>query len=104
VTAAIVVASLAFDARLWVAWLEEGILPVIGRQIGQPAIPIPLWLRLPAAAALVIWGARTDRRWTVPASAALALPVLWFAGLSILAAIWTLDRPALRETRSVAVR
>jgi glycosyl transferase family 87 len=102
VTAVVVVVSLAFDARLWVAWLEEGILPVIGRQIGQPAIPIPLWVRLPAAAALVIWGARTDRRWTVPASAALALPVLWFAGLSILAAIWTLDRPALRERQSAA--
>lgn len=104
VTAAIVVVSLAFDARLWVAWLEEGILPVIGRDIGQPAIPIPLWVRLPAAAALVVWGARTNRRWTVPASAAVALPVLWFAGLSILAAIWTLDRPALREAQSAAIR
>ena len=104
VTAAIVVVSLVFDARLWVAWLEEGILPVIGREIGQPAIPIPLWLRLPAAAAFVIWGARTDRRWTVPASAALALPVLWFAGLSILAAMWAMDRPALREAQSAATR
>jgi len=102
VTGAIFAISFIADARLWVAWLEEGILPVLGRDIGQPAIPIPLWLRLPAAAALVIWGARTDRRWTVPASAALALPVLWFAGLSIVAAIPALDRPALRERRSAA--
>ncbi|MCI0346026.1 MAG: DUF2029 domain-containing protein [Chloroflexi bacterium] len=102
VTGAIVAVSFAVDQRLWIAWLQEGIVPVLGRDIGQPAIPIPLWLRLPAAAALVIWGARTDRRWTVPAATALALPVLWFAGLSILAAIWTLDRPALRERQSAA--
>jgi hypothetical protein len=101
-TAVIVVVSLIIAPRLWVEWIEQGILPVLGRDIGQPMIPIPLWLRLPAAAGLVIWGARTDRRWTVPASAALALPVLWFAGLSILAAIGTLDRPALRERQSAA--
>ena len=102
VTAVIFAVSFVVDGRLWIAWLEEGILPVLDRDIGQPAIPIPLWLRLPAAAGLVIWGARTDRRWTVPAATALALPVLWFAGLSILAAIWTLDRPALRERQSAA--
>ena len=102
VTAAIVLVSLLIDGRLWVEWIEEGILPVLGRDIGQPALPIPLWLRLPVAAALVIWGARTNRKWTVPASAALALPVMWFAGLSILAAISALDRPALRERESVA--
>jgi len=104
VTAVIVAGSLVLDGRLWVEWVTEGLLPVLGRPIGQPAIPLPLWLRLPAAAALVIWGARTDRRWTVPASAAIALPVMWFAGLSILAAIWTLDRPALREQESGGLR
>jgi len=104
VTAVIVAGSLVLDGRLWVEWVTEGLLPVLGRPIGQPAIPLPLWLRLPAAAALVIWGARTDRRWTVPASAALALPVMWFAGLSILAAISTLDRPALREQKSGGLR
>ena len=104
VTAVIAAGSLLIDGRLWVEWVTEGLLPVLGRPIGQPAIPLPLWLRLPAAAALVIWGARTDRRWTVPASAALALPVMWFAGLSILVAIWTLDRSALRERESGALR
>ncbi len=101
-TAALVVVSLAIDTRLWFEWVEQGILPVLGRDIGQPAIPIPLWLRLPAAAALVAWGARTDRRWTVPIATAIALPVLWFAGLSIVAAIFALDRPGLREGQSAA--
>ena len=36
---------------------------------------------------LVIWGARTDRRWTVPVAATLALPVLWVSGFAICAAL-----------------
>jgi hypothetical protein len=63
--------------------------------VHQPQVPIPLAVRLPLAAGLVAWGARTGRTWTLPASAALALPVLWLAGFSILAAIPALRRPAL---------
>jgi hypothetical protein len=38
---------------------------------------IPLLVRLPIAAILVVWAARTDRRWLVPVAAVLAMPVLW---------------------------
>jgi hypothetical protein len=51
------------------------------------SIGVPLWLRLPAALALVAWGARSDRRWTVPVAATLALPVLWIHGLAMLAGV-----------------
>ena len=44
----------------------------------------------------MIWGARTNRKWTVPASAALAMPVLWIAALSVVVAILALDRPELQ--------
>jgi hypothetical protein len=44
-----------------------------------PALPI----RLPLAALLVIWGARTDRPWTVPLAATLALPIIWPHGLTV---------------------
>ena len=44
-------------------------------------------LRLPVALVLVAWGARTDRRWTVPVAALLALPVIWLTSLSMLAAL-----------------
>ncbi len=40
--------------------------------------PYPILLRLPLAAALVAWGARTNRRWVVPAAALLAMPRLYF--------------------------
>ena len=43
---------------------------------------------MPLAALLVIWGARTDRPWTVPVAAAAALPIIWPHGLTVaLAAI-----------------
>lgn len=92
VTAVLVAASLAVDARLWQEWITDGLLPVAGEAVAQPNIAIPLILRLPLAAILVAWGARTDRRWTIPAASVLALPVLWFAGLSILVAIPALER------------
>jgi hypothetical protein len=62
------------------------------------SVPIPLWIRLPFALALVVWGARTDRRWTVPVGAMLALPALWYGGLSMLLAVIPLlpDRRASR--------
>lgn len=31
-----------------------------------PVVPVPFIVRLPMSVALIVWGARTDRRWTVP--------------------------------------
>jgi glycosyl transferase family 87 len=99
VTAAIVAVSLLVDGQLWVDWLAFiGSTPE-GGSVAQFQIPVPLWLRLPAAAVLVIWGARTDRRWTVPLAATLALPVLWVSGFAICAA---LASEPLRRTRRLS--
>ncbi|MBI3746444.1 MAG: DUF2029 domain-containing protein [Chloroflexi bacterium] len=103
VTGVLVAISLLFDGQLWVQWIRSELLISLEHSPNQPQIPLPLIPRLVAAAALVTWGARTDRRWTVPASAALALPVLWIAGLSILTAIPALARPQLQgRPQSVA--
>lgn len=96
VTMALVIVSLVIDGRLWVEWVNEAILPAANKPIGQPAIPVPLVIRLPLALAIVAWGARTNRPWTLPLAVTLALPILWFAGLSILAAIPALQRPELQ--------
>lgn len=90
-TAVIGVVSAVLLPTQWLSWLEmlrdnAGPLPP------WPALPIPLWLRLPVAAAVVWWGARRDARWTVPLAAALALPALWPGGFAILAACWPLRR------------
>ena len=93
VSAAIIAVSLAVDGSLWGQWLEA-VRRDSAAQLGD-LLAIPLWLRLPLAAAVVIWGARTDRAWTVPVAATLAMPVLWVAVFSILAAIVAIERPAL---------
>jgi hypothetical protein len=103
VTAALVAVSLVVDFRLWREWLERDLLASLRQPPDQPQIAIPLLVRLPLAVAIVAWGAATDRRWTVPLAATLALPVMWFAGFSILAAIPALNRPELRE-RSARIR
>jgi hypothetical protein len=102
VTAAIVAVSLIVDGRLWAAWFESAVAGTLRDGAAQIQIAVPLLVRLPIAAALVIWGARTDRPWTVPAAAVLALPVLWFSGLAILAAIPALGRPGLRTSRAAS--
>ena len=62
------------------------------------------------AIALVVWGARTDRRWTVPVASMLALPALWYGGISMLLAVIPLlperssrDQAALTGTVSATV-
>ncbi|HUG48630.1 MAG TPA: glycosyltransferase family 87 protein [Candidatus Limnocylindria bacterium] len=93
-TAIIAAASWWFVPNLWGEWLA-----MLRDTSGTPQL-LPLWLRLPLAVALVVWGALTDRYWTVPVAATLALPVLWSGGLSMLVAAWTLKvvRPPERKT------
>lgn len=98
-TVLIIAASVVLDGPLWSEWLAR-VAEDAPAPLGRPLI-VPLWLRLPVAAVIVIWGGRTDRRWTVPVAATLALPVLWIAAFSILAAIAALDRPALRERATI---
>ena len=99
-TAAVVGVSLVVDFPLWGQWIESQLLVSLQQPPNQPQIEIPLFLRLPAAALLVTWGALTNRKWTVPASAALAMPVLWIAAFSVLAAIPAVYRPELAERSS----
>ena len=77
---------------LWPKWIDyvlgTGLSPDVGAAWW---IPLPLLIRLPAAALLVIWGARTNRPWTLPTAAMLALPVLWLVGLAMLTAAFAVS-------------
>jgi hypothetical protein len=97
VTAALVAVSLVVDTRLWLEWWEKELLVSLRTPPNQPQIAVPLLLRVPIAAAIVVWGARTNRKWTVVAAAALAMPVLWIAAFSVLAALPAISRPELRS-------
>jgi hypothetical protein len=99
-TAALVAVSLAIDGRLWESWLRDSLWATAGgTALSQFSIPIPLWIRVPAALVLVAWGGLTDRRWTVPVAATLALPVLWPSGFAVLAALWPIWRDRNRDAR-----
>jgi hypothetical protein len=79
-TAAIAAVSFLLAPSLWADWVHV----LADHAAFAPVDPQPpLWMRLPAAALIVAWGARTDRPWTVPFGAALALPVLSAVSLSM---------------------
>ena len=86
-TATVILLSVVVAPQLWGEWL--GLLGT--NSTGSPQglyVPVPLALRLVLAFALVIWGARGNRQWTVPAAAFLGLPIIWlFDGLAILAGV-----------------
>src|SRR4051794_11499232 len=75
----------------WQQWAHV-LIANAGRDGTWAAVPIALWVRLPIAVAIVVWGARTDRRWTVPVASMLALPALWYGGISMLLAVIPLLR------------
>jgi hypothetical protein len=85
-TAAIAGVSYVTIPDAWPRWFEV-IVANAGKGGTWASVPIPLLIRLPAAVALVVWGARTDRRWTVPVASMLALPALWYGGISMLLAV-----------------
>jgi hypothetical protein len=84
-------ATFAFSAtaflvapHYWREWLDS-----IVSNLNEPqffSVPPPAFIRLPIAALVVIWGARTDRPWTVAVAATLGLPIIWPHGLTVLAA------------------
>jgi hypothetical protein len=86
VTAALAAIAYLIAPSLWPAWIDyllgTGISPNTGTAF---VVPIPLLVRLPAAVLLVIWGARSNRPWTLPTASMLGLPVLWMVGLAMLA-------------------
>lgn len=92
-TAVVVVVSCALLPSAWSDWAEV-LSRVAGRDGTWAAVPIPFVVRLPVAVAVVVWGAWTGRRWTVPVAGMLALPALWYGGLSMLLAVIALREPA----------
>ncbi len=92
VTAAIAGLTAILAPTLWPKWVDYVLATGVAPNVGSASwVPLPLLLRLPAAAILVIWGARTDRPWTLPTAAMLALPVLWLVGLAMLAGAFALS-------------
>jgi Glycosyltransferase family 87 len=91
-TALIVAVSYVIVPDAWAQWFEV-LTRIAGRDGTWAAVPIPFLVRLPFAIALVVWGALTGRRWAVPVAGMLALPALWYGGLTMLLAVIALREP-----------
>jgi hypothetical protein len=87
-TAAVAAVSFLTLPDQWRDWVDAVVRNVASGKSGTWAsVPVPLWVRGPIAVAIVVWGARTDRPWTVPVASMLALPALWYGGISMLLAV-----------------
>jgi hypothetical protein len=97
---AVVAVAFALAPEPWLAWLAH----LSSESNHAPnLIPIPLALRLPFAAILVIVAARLDRPWLLAPAVVLALPLLWIHGLAVLVAVTPLmriERAARRQSIS----
>jgi hypothetical protein len=91
-TGLVVAVSAAIMPGAWLQWLDL-LVRLAGRDGTWAAIPIPFLVRLPIAVAVVVWGARTDRRWAVPLAGMIALPALWYGSLTMLLAVVALRDP-----------
>ena len=106
-TLAIAAVSVAIDSRAWLGWLQ-----MLGRfEFPAPGdgvyLPVPVWIRLPLVALLIVWGARSNRRWVLPVGVCLSLPTVWINTPTILVAILPLlafgaEAPAGRWLRAPA--
>ena len=86
-TAAIVAVSFAIKPSLWAEWIDVLVNRSTGPNTAGIWGAIPLLARLPVAAILVVWAARTNRRWLVPVAAVLAMPVMWPNSYSVAVAV-----------------
>jgi hypothetical protein len=104
VTAALSVASWVIAPQLWGQWFDA-LRSMIGIEPEGHHLPIPLPIRVIASAALVAWGAKTDRPWTVVVAVTLSMPTVFTASLSALVGLLVVDRWARRSdaTQATAV-
>ncbi len=85
-TGAITAVSFALAPSAWSAWMDF-LLASPGRS--QLLLP-----RIALAAALVVFGAWSGRRWLVPVAAWIALPIVWVNSWVILLAVIRLSGPS----------
>lgn len=89
-TAVVALASFVVAPNLWSEWFAALFANANNDRIVLGLIPIPLFLRLPVAIALIVWAAPRNQRWAVPVACMLALPAWWVGGLAMLLAVPTL--------------
>jgi len=90
-TAAIGGVSAVLAPGLWSEWIEL-LRSSTGSSTVPGSVPIPLVVRLPIAAVVIVWAALGDRRWALPIGVVLAMPVIWWGSFALLAGSVALRR------------
>jgi hypothetical protein len=104
-TVAVMAVSFAAEPQAWLGWfgmLARMEFPTRGSGV---YLPVPVWIRIPLVVLLIVWGARANRRWTLPIAVAFSLPTVWINTPAIMLAIpalidWGADAPAGRWVRA----
>jgi hypothetical protein len=95
VAAAATALIIAFTALVtpgqWGDWFRL-LSSSVGSSTVEGSLPVPLMFRLPVAAVVIAWAARRGQAWLLPVGVLLAMPVLWWGSLSLLAACVALRR------------
>ena len=90
-TALVAGVSYLAEPQLWAEWIA-----VLRVSSDAPPInsllPLPLLVRVAAAAAIVVFGALRGWAWAVPVGMVVAQPVFWTAGIVVLVAAVPLSR------------
>lgn len=87
-TAAIALVSFALAPDLWADWLGS-LMGNVGRPTGMRADAVPIIVRVAVAIGVLTWGARSNRRWTIPVAVFLASPTIWPGSVAVLAAAFS---------------
>jgi hypothetical protein len=93
----IVLPTIVATPGLWLDWIDHLLLRGTEPNQWGAEIGIPLTIRMAASIALMTWGAATGRPWLTAPAVVLAMPILWFHSLALLAAL-----PRLLQMRDVA--
>lgn len=96
-TALVIAVTALVTPSMWRDWLEL-LASSTGSSTVPGSVPVPFLLRVPFAVAVIAWAAHRDLRWLLPVGVLLAMPVIWWGSLSLLAACVALHRGGV-ETR-----
>ena len=90
-TVLVIAVSFALSPQWWFDYLGFAVRNFTAADPPIPTFPIPLGVRLATAVPLLIWGARTNRPWTVPVVCGWSLVGLYsFGFLPFWVAAWRL--------------
>jgi hypothetical protein len=103
---AVIAVSVLLGPDLWAQFIEFAVRNGNFANPPMPLFPVPFPVRIATGLALLLWGARTNRRWTVPVACGWALPALYGLGflpfwIAALRLIERKDEPAADPTTDV---